>query len=379
MGFKEDMLRLVGQVAERKEHATSEEATKNSLILPFLQTMGFDVFNPLEVRPEFDASFGEAKNARIDYAVFKDDAPIIFIEAKPVSDSLKGHYAQLRAYFNTTPTVRIAIITNGVNYRFYTDLAEPHLMDNNPFFEIDISCLSDEDINVLANFRRDEFDIQKILTFAETLTYTNNITLHLENIFREPTDDFIYYILNIDKTSFKVSAITTTVIERFRPIVKKSISQALVNLVQKGLASPASIEVAAVTDSADTKRQIVTTGDELKAFEMIKAILAEAGKEAGQIQYKDTTAYFSIFIKNPSNWIARINLDSAKKSITTNIPINTLQALVPGFEVGEGNKGIGVSRVYINSIDDILSLKQVVIESYQLLTEYLLRGVLMII
>jgi hypothetical protein len=366
MSFKEDLLKLAGQVEKRKEYTGTEEATKNSLILPFLQVLGFDVFNPLEVQPEYCSAFGGAKNARVDYAILKDSAPIIFLEAKPVDDSLKGHYSQLRSYFNATPTVRVAIITNGVIYRFYTDLNVQNIMDDTSFLEINITLLSDADTEVLSLFKKEEFDAQKVVCVAEELAYATNLIEILEKVFREPNDDFIKYLLSELKYP---APKTSSVLDKFRPIVKKAIYQALVNLVQKGLASPATMEVAAVTDSADIKRQIVTTGDELKAFEVIKVILAEAGKDAEQIQYKDTTVYFSIFIKNPSNWIVRLNLDSAKKSITTNIPVNALQDMAPGFEAGEANKSIGISRVYINSIEDILCLKQVIIESYRLLTE----------
>ena len=31
----------------------TEEATKNALVMPFIKALGYDVFNPMEVMPEF--------------------------------------------------------------------------------------------------------------------------------------------------------------------------------------------------------------------------------------------------------------------------------------------------------------------------------------
>jgi len=365
VGFKEDLLRLSNQISDRREHIINEEMTKTSLVMPFLQTLGYDVFDPMDVRPEWVSSFGGAKNARIDYAVFKDGNPIMFIEAKPIEDSLKGHFSQLRAYFNATPTVRIAIITNGIIYRFYSDLNMAHLMDDCPFWEADISSLSDEDMDVLSSFRHDEFDIQKILSFAEALTYTNNITLNLEGLLREPSDEFIRFILANDKSTFKVTSITSAVIDKFRPIVKKSISQALMNLVQKGLAASAGT-TGGLSVASDTyhKSKIVTTESELQAFAIIKDLLMREGRDADLLQHKDTSAYFGIYIKNPSHWIVRLNLDAARKTVTTNLAVEKVQELVPGHEVAEANKGIGISRVFIDSVEGISELGALILAAY---------------
>ncbi|MDP3562991.1 MAG: hypothetical protein Q8R70_00725, partial [Methanoregula sp.] len=84
MGFKEDIQKLAIQVNENKQYITNEETTKHSLIIPFIQVLGYDVFNPREVKPEFDSDFGKKKGTKVDYAIFKDEKPIIFVEAKPV-------------------------------------------------------------------------------------------------------------------------------------------------------------------------------------------------------------------------------------------------------------------------------------------------------
>jgi len=141
MSFREELQKLSVQIVERKKHITNEEMTKQSLIIPFLQVLGYDVFNPLEVKSEYISDFGKKKGEKVDYAVFKDNKPIIFIEAKAVTENIDTHSSQLARYFNATPEVKLAIITNGVEYRFYTDVDANNIMDENPFAVIDITDL----------------------------------------------------------------------------------------------------------------------------------------------------------------------------------------------------------------------------------------------
>ena len=133
MAFKDELQRLTVQVKERMVHITNEEMTKQALIIPFVQMLGFDVFNPIEVRAEYSADFGNKKGEKVDYALFKDNEPIIFIEAKSVNENLNNHDAQLSRYFNSTTDVKLAVLTNGIEYRFFTDLNANNVMDDAPF------------------------------------------------------------------------------------------------------------------------------------------------------------------------------------------------------------------------------------------------------
>ncbi|MGL4949985.1 MAG: type I restriction endonuclease, partial [Anaeroplasmataceae bacterium] len=106
MAFKDELQRLAVQVKERMVHITNEEMTKQALIVPFFQMMGFDVFNPVEFRAEYSADFGKKKGEKVDYALFKDNEPIMFIEAKSVNENLNNHDAQLCRYFNSTTNMK---------------------------------------------------------------------------------------------------------------------------------------------------------------------------------------------------------------------------------------------------------------------------------
>ena len=371
MGFKEDLQKLAVQIGERKEHVTNEEMAKQSLIIPFLQVLGFDVFNPLEIRPEYDSDFGRKKGEKVDYAISKDGKPIMFIEAKPISEKLDNHCNQLSRYFNATPEVKVGIITNGIEYKFFTDLDKSNIMDDAPFFQANMTNLSESDIDTLTSFRKESFDTQATVAMAEELIYTSNLNQKLEDIFKNPPDEFIRYLIK-DLSDTKITA---NVLEKFRPIVKKSISQALLKMVTQSLVSHVAptIETTIQTeelpvdvekDESVKKAVAITTDDELKSFDLVKAILDENGKDSSLISFKDTTAYFSIFTRNPSNWIVRLNLSGNKKGVITNLPLNKVKDLVTDYEVDTPSKGVGISRVCINKVEDISKLTNLIIACF---------------
>lgn len=102
--------------------------------MPFINALGYDVFNPLEVLPEMTCDIGTKKGEKIDYAIMKDDQPILLIECKHWKQDLNLHDNQLLRYFNVSKA-KFGLLTNGIIYRFYTDLKEPNIMDDKPFWK----------------------------------------------------------------------------------------------------------------------------------------------------------------------------------------------------------------------------------------------------
>ncbi len=379
MKFKEDLQKLSVQIAERRKYVTNEEMTKQVLVIPFLQVLGYDVFNPLEVRPEYLADFGKRKSEKVDYAIFKDGEPIMFIEVKTINETLENYNTQLARYFNATPEVRVAVLTNGIEYKFFTDLDKNNIMDETPFYKVDITNLTDADVEILSKFKKEHFQTSEIVKCAEELIYTSNLNNKLRNIFKDPPDEFIRYLIK----DFSDTRITSNVIERFRPIVKKSISMAILELVRQGLfpedvgakvgekteeISEKDTESREEPDDAQklqtTKKPIVTTEEEIQGFEQVKSILNEAGKDTSEVNYKDTTAYFGIFYRNIFNWFLRLNLGGSRKFITTRLPVERVQGLATGFEVEQAPKTHGESRVFIESIEDLPKLKELIIACF---------------
>jgi hypothetical protein len=368
VAFKEDLQRLSAQVSERKQYISNEQTTKQSLVTPFLQTLGFDVFNPLEVKLEYIADFGKKRSEKVDFAIFKNDVPILFIEVKEIHEPLDTHDAQLARYFNATPDVKVAILTNGVIYRFFTDLRTPNIMDETPFLTVDVTDPRPSDFEALAKFQKDEFDKDTVLRFAEDLSYTANLNAGLRDMFKSPPDDFVRYLIK----DFSDIRVTAPVIERFRPIVKKSIYNALMDIVSQGLLQQEtapnnqqegqSAEIA--TSETREPRKVVTTEDELRSFQIICDILKKAGKDIADVNYKDTTVYFAIYNRILSQWFLRLNYGSSRKQAITRVPLVELPGLAAGYPCEEAPKNVGESRVFIDSPEDLKKIAQVIVRSF---------------
>lgn len=220
MDIKEKLNILAQRADNLKDQIKTEEGTKQSLILPFFQLLGYDVFNPIEFCPEFDADFGVKKGEKVDYAIIIDNEPLILIEAKSITDNLDKHGSQLFRYFSTT-SAKFGVLTNGIKYRFFTDLDETNKMDQKPFFEIDICNLNDYHIKYLENFRKDILDVNTILDSASDLKYSSLIKDFLKSELTTTTDDFTNYILAHIYDGRK----TSQIIDKFIPIVNKAFNQ----------------------------------------------------------------------------------------------------------------------------------------------------------
>ena len=376
MAFKDDIQKLSVQVKERKEYITNEEMTKQALIIPFIQILGFDVFNPIEIRPEYSADFGIKKGEKVDYALFKENEPIIFIEAKSVNENLNNHDAQLARYFNSTKEVKLAILTNGVEYKFFTDLNANNVMDDTPFLNINLLEIKESDIESLNKLRKENFDKDSLITYAEELVYTSTLNESLRRLFSNPSDDFVRFIVK----DFSEMRITSNVIERFRPLVKKAISNAVLDIVSKGLYQQETLtikkeeninndsvnreDLSEIEIGNKVQKGIITTENELKGFNIVKDILEKNNRDISEINYKDTTNYFSVYLRNTTRWIIRFNLDASKKNVMTKLPVEYAKNICLNKEIEQAPKGIGESRVYINSIDELYDLEKYLVDAY---------------
>lgn len=166
MDFKDQIKQIGDRVAKAKEHINTEEATKHSFVMPFIQALGFDVFNPLEVVPEFVADLGIKQGEKVDYAIFKDGSPIMLVECKWHGAKLDVHNSQLFRYFHVSKA-KFGILTNGIEYRFYTDLIEPNKMDERPFFTFNITDLKEVQAEELKKFHKSYYNAETIFNTAK--------------------------------------------------------------------------------------------------------------------------------------------------------------------------------------------------------------------
>src|SRR5215217_8875501 len=174
MDFKDSILHFASRVDKLCPQIKTEEATKNALIMPFIQLLGYDVFNPFEVSPEFIADIGIKKGEKVDYAILNNNKPILLIECKHYTEDLNPHNSQLFRYFHTTDS-KFGLLTNGVCFKFYTDLVTPNKMDEKPFFEFNITEIKDNEIAELKKFHKSYFDVENITNTASELKYLNEM------------------------------------------------------------------------------------------------------------------------------------------------------------------------------------------------------------
>lgn len=318
MDFKDQIKQLAERTIKLKEQIQTEEATKNAFVMPFLQILGYDVFNPLEVVPEFISDIGIKKGEKIDYAIFKDGKPTILIECKHWNQNLNIHDGQLLRYFHVSKA-RFGMLTNGINYRFYSDLVEANKMDEKPFLEFNLADIRDNQIEELKKFHKTIFDIDSIINNASELKYTNELKHILQQEFLNPSPDFVKHFAK----KVYPGVITAKILEQFTNLTKKSVSQHISDLITERLKTALNKEDEAakeqeIIDSAEKLKQeskVETTDEELEGFMIIKAILRQT-VNSSRISYRDAQSYFAILLDdNNRKSICRLYLNGSKKYI----------------------------------------------------------------
>ena len=341
-----DISEKLEQLAERieivKGNIATEEATKTSMIMPFFQLLGYDVFNPLEFVPEYTADVGLKKKEKVDYAIMIDGKPLIFVECKSCNENLDKHSSQLIRYFNSTIDAKFAILTNGIMYKFFTDLDNPNIMDQAPFLTIDLLKLKDRDIAELSKFKRDSLDVSDILSSAEDLKYTGMIKSWMEKETNNPSAGFVKMIISDIYEGVK----SQKIIDQFTPIVKRALNQYINDTINSKIQNVLNKDSEPVEDiQEESKKEIVTTIEEIEAYGIIKSILRQT-VDSKRIAYRDTASYFGILLDdNNRKWICRVCLDGSKKHIV----------------VSDENKN-GV-RYDIEKIDDIYNYSKEIIDA----------------
>jgi predicted type IV restriction endonuclease len=373
-----------------------EEATKQALVLPLLDALGYDIWNPGEVCPEYDADFAVKKQGqkeRVDLAVLLNDVPRVYFEVKAIDTALDGHEGQLARYFNSTKTVSLAVLTNGVEYRFFTDSGEPNILDGRPFHTMRLDAL-EQSVDVLSRFHKALFSPEAVRDFATEIQYTAKMVttlrseLDLRN--REPSDFFMRWLLSSE--GMYEGRVTAGVVERFRPIAKNALQIVIRDIVRRSVAAidegvlapeapavpdppaaPAVIPSIEAPKEEENKSKIVTTEAELSAFQIVKDQLLTSALANGtifdatvqkqvpiELGYKDTTGYFGIYFNKPGWWVLRLNLDGKAQWVGFNIKPEKVAELLPtGFSLLPGT-GLAEVRVSIKGPNDLHALNRLI-------------------
>ena len=392
MGFAEDIAKLSEQIRPRSENVLGEEATKQSLILPFLSALGYDIWEPREVKPEFVSDAAKRRAGqfeKVDYAIAIDGSIVMLVEAKSRNQKPEAHDGQLGRYFTWTLSAKVGIVTNGVEYRFFTDLREKNIMDREPFFSFNVLDYDSKDIENLKLFQRDNFDATAISDHAEEMVYVKGMTKLVGDILRTPSEEFIRFLIGevvkVSPTCAPEGRVTIRTVEQFRPIIKKSIQNSLVELMTRSISqemehSTEGLETAAESNKSakieelqdesvgsEESDKVITTDEELDAFERIKAIAATSARFKHTVGYKDVESYFGVHVGRPGWWFMRLYLSPKRKSLVARLSLQETQELTSGFD--STSLGGEATRVFISDVSDLDKLSPLILKCYEVESE----------
>lgn len=356
MDLKDQLLQIADKASKLKDHLLTEEATKNALVLPFISALGYDIFNPLEVLPEMVSDIGTKKGEKIDFAILKDGEPIILIECKQVNHDLNLYDNQLLRYYHCT-SAKFGILTNGIEYRFYTDLVTPNKMDDKPFLVLYLDNLKDATINEVKKFHKSYFDVDAVLSTASELKYLGELRSVLSRELTTPSQEFVKFI---GKQVYD-APFTQRVQDQFSDLLSRTIKSYINDLIsdrlkvalknqQEEAQKQAEEAKQEEEQSEDEKVGIVTTEEELKVYGVLKAILAEIVSPE-RIQYKDTLSYFGV----------NIDGDARKTICQVYIRVRKNKFVIPAWHQEDGQHTW--ETYYFDTLDDIYQYKAVLIES----------------
>lgn len=360
MDFIERLQGLSKKIAQVGSTLETEEATKNALIMPFLHSvLGYDVFDPTEVVPEFNADTGTKKGEKVDYALLKGGEVQILIECKKFGEKLSTkHASQLFRYFSVT-NARIAILTNGEVYEFYTDLDAPNKMDEKPFLTLNMSDLDEHIVPEVKKLTKSSFDVDSVVDAAGELKYLNQIKKVLQEQFKNPEEDFVKFFtskvydgVQTAKVKAQFLEITTKALKQF---LNDSINDRLKSAIGtnedialKAQAQPQAVTIVEETPVEivdDEKPKVVTTEEETDGFNIVKAIL-RAKFDVSRITARDTQSYFGILLDdNNRKPLCRLHFNAKQKYIGI---------------IGEDRKE---TRHPIETLDDIYGLSDKLLEN----------------
>ncbi|MBC7951808.1 MAG: type I restriction enzyme HsdR N-terminal domain-containing protein [Rhodospirillaceae bacterium] len=353
MDFADKIAALAQRIAKQKDAIETEEATKTAFIMPFLRDLGYDVFDPHVVVPEFTADVGVKKGEKVDYAIKLDGKVVMLIECKPCKGALSTqHMSQLYRYFSVTEA-RFGILTNGIVYWFFTDLEQPNKMDAKPFFEFDMLNYRPAQVEELKKFATGNFDVTTILETASDLKYGSLLMREIANEIDAPSDEVMRLLIG----RVYDGKLTANVLAKFGPLVQKAMKDTVRELVNQRLSSAmddtakialpvtpseavkpdAPAVVDAPADGTGELDDIVTTQEEIDGYQIVRAIVREVVK-VERVTMRDAKSYCAILLDdNNRRPICRLHLNRGVKYL--------------GLFDADKNE----ERVRIESLDDIFA------------------------
>lgn len=309
----EQALRVLSErVKSHSSTMVTEEAVKTAVVLPFFQALGYDVFNPAEVIPEFTADAVGKRGEKVDYAIQIDGNIRILVECKPITTQLdKVHLAQLFRYFSVT-SAKFAVLTNGRSFHFHSDLEEPNKLDTRPFLSFDLSDVQPHLLAELRKFEKAGFDVESILATAERLKYTSLLKAEISKLIDHPTEDFVRLVAS----KVHEGRFTATVVEQYAGLIRSAFREVIRDSVKSRLSSALAETDHAVEEIEAPEPDIVTTDEETEGFMIIKAIVRET-IDVSRVHMRDTKSYCGILVDNNNRKpLSRLHFNRSVKYIS---------------------------------------------------------------
>ena len=342
MDFIDEIRAVASRIPSQIEHIQTEEATKSALIMPFIAALGYNVFDPTEVLPEYVADVGTKRGEKVDYAILQEGKPIMLFECKWHGTNLDfEHMSQLLRYFSVTDA-HIGVLTNGLEYRFYSDLEAPNRMDKKPFLVFDMMDVRESDVAEIKKLTKSAFDIEEIISNASYLKNTRELKRILAVELSSPSDEFVKFFAS----QVYSGRMTQSMLAQFTDIVKDAFNQFIREKINARLKSALSGETmldaredadmdAEEADEAEETR-VVTTEEELEGYYIVKSIVRQV-VDPSRVLHRDTKSYMGILLDdNNRKPICRLHFN------------NTARKYIQVF--GEGRKA---ERIDIDGLDDL--------------------------
>lgn len=300
MDFIDKAREQAKRVAEQKNIVTTEQAAKTSLILPFLQMLGYDVFNAAQIIPECIADWAEKKGEKVDYTVKVGDKTVMLIECKQVGDPLDASKEnQLANYFHHLQDCKVGVLTNGIIFKFYTDLNAENVMDTEPFFVFDFTNFKEWQVRRLEMFSKD--NITKTDEINSDIVKTRNfvaVSRYLKKELLEPSDEFVKHAI---KQMPFIKRTSESIVEEFKDHVKKAYAQNQQDYFDAQISRLKEAQLAEQeqkpVEPAQSKPTFMTTIEELQALAIVKSMLySQIPSE--KIVMRDSENYCDILTSN---------------------------------------------------------------------------------
>jgi predicted type IV restriction endonuclease len=374
MAFHDDLAAHGDQIKDKLPHVHGEESTKQALVIPLLRLLGYDVYDPREIYPEYTSDFAIKRSGqleKVDYAILSGGSPVMFVECKAHDQPLEDHTGQLAKYFNATPSVRVAILTNGLRVKVFTDLQQPNVMDPTPWIEIDMLQLRAIELETLRKLRKSDFSVDDMIAHAERTVYFRKMADFVTAMLREPSEGFVRFVAS---EVFPSVRLMPKVVERLSPILKDAIQAAVLDSVAKSFATPPAMPetdppppvVAAATageGATEREKNIVTTPEETRCFEMIAGWIHEVIPDATVVP-RDSQMYFAVHQGNVRTWFVRFNVQTPPYWIAfRHISPQELKGLAPGADVLTSS-GFGDSRAAVGGVQDVVKFRTALVTAY---------------